>query len=73
MTLQERRRRVAALSYRLRFNRRRLADALQAMDYELALARQVEIDHLQDEIGALQGQNSHVGLILREHGEYQAS
>jgi hypothetical protein len=50
MTWQQRRQRSAALVDHLRSARARLAAALQAMDYNLALTYQVNIDELQREI-----------------------
>jgi hypothetical protein len=59
MTLQERRRRATALNGRLRSTRKRLVAALQAMEYDLALTCQLEIDHLEGEIVALRRRSKH--------------
>jgi hypothetical protein len=57
----------AALKHRLQTLRPQFAAALRAMDYELALTCQVEIDNLQRELDAL---DPHVRLMMRQHKDY---
>jgi hypothetical protein len=52
---------------RLRAWRRSFAAALDAMDYKLALACQMEIDKLERELDALE---PHVRLMIRQHRDY---
>jgi hypothetical protein len=59
VTLRERRQRVAALKYRVRSARMRLNAALRTMDYGVALACQVEIDDLQNQVHLLERQHRH--------------
>jgi hypothetical protein len=49
MTPRELREGAAALNSEIKTARGRLADALQSMDYEAALAHQMEIDRLERE------------------------
>jgi hypothetical protein len=59
MTFRERRRRTTELSGRLRFTQGRLAAALEAMEYDLALTCQLEIDNLEAEIVTLRRRTEH--------------
>jgi hypothetical protein len=53
MTLQERRQREAALTFRIRSARDQMTRALVAMDEKAALAYQIDINNLQREIRLL--------------------
>jgi hypothetical protein len=57
----------AGLKHRLQILRPQFAAALQAMDYELALTCQVEIDNLQRELDSL---SPHVRLMMRQRKDY---
>ena len=50
MTLQEMRERVTTLAQQAKAEREHLADALQSMDYERALACQQTLDQLESEL-----------------------
>jgi hypothetical protein len=49
LTRQEQLRRIAAIRQQMRLAREQLGVALAAMDYEQALALQIEMDHLEGE------------------------
>lgn len=61
MTFQERerRRRMAGLKRAVRSARSRFCAALQTKEYEIALACQIEIDHLQAQARRLGRRNGH--------------
>ena len=57
----------AALKHRQQTLRHQCTAALRAMNYELALRCQMEIDDLQRELNAL---DPHVRLMIRQHQDY---
>ena len=52
MTLRELRDRASALAQRADTAREQYADALRSMDYERALARQIELERVETELSA---------------------
>lgn len=64
---QQRLEHIAALKRRLQILRPKFVAALQAMDYETALAAQMEIDHVQAKLNSRQRHKNHVSLIARQH------
>jgi hypothetical protein len=54
VTLRELRERATALKSGIETQRDRLADALQSMDYEKALACQIEVDRLKRDVRSLE-------------------
>lgn len=66
MTSREQRQQSAALKFRIRSARERMTRALVAMDYETALACQVEIDDLERETQLLERQHEIVHLRRAE-------
>ena len=57
----------AALKHRQQILRRQCTAALRAMNYELALTYQMEMDDLQRELDAL---DPHLRLMIRQHKDY---
>jgi hypothetical protein len=66
MSAQERRQRIAALENHLKVIRPKFAHALQAMDYETALAFQMEIDHIQAKLNSHRHRKNHARLMGRQ-------
>jgi hypothetical protein len=70
MSAHERRKRIAALENHLKVIRPKFVHALQAMDYELALAFQKEIDLTQAELNSHRHHKSHARLMGRQRYDY---
>lgn len=70
MSARERRQRIAALENHLKVICPQLAHALQAMDYEMALAFQMEIDHIQAELNSHRHRKNHARLMGRQRYDY---